>query len=247
MPHFDLCKCPPSTRVTRQLVNSLENYVAKKKAALATNPDEKGGGWQWSQKTTIVDDLGSEPLSSIDEHTLPLFSDTTTSVKVRLSGTHMSSPSELILEVDLSKERSKCGIRISYDGPNAREVVVGLYDGIKRCLGTSPAHNALVHPPLGGQLAILLLIQAPFSAALASLFLSRADVAYPFLALGLVLLLLWLVIPRIRPYTVFDSDRANRYARAWDWFVKGFLTLLIFGTLLTLMGEKLFQWLFGTS
>jgi hypothetical protein len=53
----------------------------------------------------------------------------------------------------------------------------------------------------------------------------------------LSMFVVWSLAPKFRPFTVFESDRANRNTRAWDWTFKGFLGFLIFGTALALLRD----------
>lgn len=147
MSRFNLKKSLPSTRVTRELVRSLEIYIEKRTESLAANPTEELNALLASRRTTITDDLGTEQFGSIDEYAPSLFSNTTTSIEIDFIGSYQTSLRSLTIRIRFSGENIHTRVQIDYDAPNAREVVVGLYDGIKRCLETSPARNAFFHPP----------------------------------------------------------------------------------------------------
>ncbi len=242
MSRFTLTKPLPSTRVTRDLVRSLETYIAQKTTALAgKTADEQA--LLASKRTTIKDDLGTEPLITIDEHAQNLFSDSTTEVEVEFRGAYKSNLEQLSIAIKFSDERIHSSVRISFEAPNAREVVVGIFDGLKRCIDTSPGRNSLFHPPAFWGGAIGALTFMVFMVAVWSWRFVPPVIAWALFALWLTLYLVWSVAPKFRPYTVFESDRANRRARGWDWLFKGLLGFLLFGTALTLMREKLAAWL----
>jgi hypothetical protein len=233
MAKFTLNKSLPSTRVTRDVVRSLETYIAQKTAALAALLE--------SRKTTIKDDHGTEQLGTIDERALTLFSDATTEVKVEFSS-YETSLGRLTIDVNFSLERIHSIVWISLEGPNAREVAVGLYAGIRQCVDTSPARNGLFHPPAFWQGVLVALPMGIFATSgLVSRFVSNG-VYWVLMALGLTLFMLWFVAPKIRTYNVFDSDRANRRGRAWDWLFKGSIGFLLFGTVLALARDRIAEW-----
>lgn len=247
MSRFNLKKSLPSTRVTRELVRSLEKYIEKKTEFLAAKPTEELDALLAGRRTTVMDDLGTEQFGTIDEYAPSLFSNTTSSIEVEFIGPYQTSLRGLVIRVRLSGENMHTGIQIDYDAPNAREVVVGLYDGIKRCLETSPARNAFFHPPAFWQGVIGAFTYMLFLAAIATWRFMPTAVTFLLIALWLTLYLLWSVAPRFHPYTVFDSEQANRYARDFDWLIKGLLGFLLFGTLMTLMRDKLLSLFHGTS
>lgn len=247
MSRFNLKKSLSSTRVTRELVRSLEIYVEKRTESLAANPTEELNALLASRRTTVTDDLGTEQLGSIDEYASSLFSNTTTSIEVEFIGSYQTSLRNLTIRIRLSGENIHTGVQIDYDAPNAREVVVGLYDGIKRCLETSPARNAFFHPPAFWQGVISAFTYILFLAPIATWRFIPAALTFLLIALSFTLYLLWSVAPKFRPYTVFDSEQANRYARDFDWLIKGLLSFLLFGTLMTLMRDRLLSWFHGIS
>ena len=50
-------------------------------------------------------------------------------------------------------------------------------------------------------------------------------------SVGTLLALYLVVVPSLRPYIIFDSPKTEKSQKQWDWFVRGFLTFIVFGTL----------------
>jgi hypothetical protein len=215
--------------------------MAARILALSTIPHEERGRIQSKLRTTITDALGTETLSSIDEFSPPLFPDTTTRVRVAYHGRYDSPLPDLQMTVSFHTNRLFNDVDIEYEGVNAREVATGLCEGVLQCVRTSPAHNAWINPPLPWSALISIATGVVF--VLVGMLATTLPLGIT-AVLGALLLLMyffWSVGPKLKPYTVFDSDQANRNARAWDWTIKGLAGFIIFGTAMTLVRERLFS------
>lgn len=238
MSSFTLEKELPSTRVNKQLVDSIESYLARRFSAITGTRDEAGPEVEAGRVTKITDELGIESLSSIQEFPSSIFPDSTTSIEIEFTRPPPESGmTYLRVAVHFHKERVHSRVRICCEGNNAKEFTAGIYQGILQCLQTAPARNGFFNPTPYCRGALGAIFFALLLGQVAALVYAPPGVAL-FLALVVLShLFIWDIAPKMRPYTVFESDRANRNLRAWDWAFKGFLGFIVFGTGLTFLRD----------
>jgi hypothetical protein len=242
MSDFDLDKKLPSTRVTRELIAALERYVLSRAEQLSSKGPDAREALAKCSTTTIEDDLGSETFSTITEYVHALFSDATRAVNVHFRVYEPSLP-RISIKINFSTEKSGTGIRIYYSGPNARETVMGLYDGLLECVKRYPAGNALYnpHPAIQGALTAVT-VGAFWVVPLLWRIWPLANAVL--LVVFWVLLFVYLIVmPRIRPYTVFDSHKAKQYEEAWRWTIRGLIGFVVFSSFLTILRDKVVSFL----
>jgi len=235
---FTLEKELPSTLVTKQLVTSIESYLTQRLSGLSDNRGEVSPEVEEGRVTKITDELGIESLGSIQEFPYSIFPDSTNAIEIEFTQPPLGSTmTYLRVAVRFHKERVHSRVRISCEGRNAKEFATGIYGGILQCLQTAPARNGFFNPKpywrgaLGAIFVVLILGQVAalvYAPPGAALFLALIVLSHLFI---------WDLAPKMRPYTVFESDRANRNLRAWDWAFKGFLGFIIFGTALTFLRD----------
>lgn len=146
MQSFTLEKPLPSTYVTRDLVRSVESYIASRVEALLATSEDAEAAIAAARKTTITDTLGTETVPSIDDFAPSRFPDTTTRVGIEFRGPTRSSVDTLVVDLQFDESRTASRARISYTGANARALVTGFFEGVSACIATHPARKWMDSP-----------------------------------------------------------------------------------------------------
>lgn len=229
MTKFSYDQSLPSLRVTKDLLESLESYLAQR---IATSCSLTVDEARKLLSITIEDNLGTEHFSSVNQFHTTRFSDSTKRVVVEI-GAH-SEGVRLQLRLQFSRGRMLSSMSISATAPNSRELVAGLKDGILRVLEPCRTWHWICNPSAemwGALIAIFLVL----------VFLQwKLDASHPVSsAVSIGIFILWLlgVLPYLRPYMVFDSRVSERSDKIWNWFFTGLMTFLVFGTLFVLIRE----------
>lgn len=225
----------PSLRITKDLLESLERHLVQRIAdSCGVSVDEA----RKSLSITIEDNFGTEHFSSVEQFHITRFSDNTKRVSVEIEAPWRSEGIRLRLRLGFSRGRISSSLSISATAPNSRELVAGLKEGVLRILEPHRTWHWVYHAR-----AEVWGVLVPLFMLLLYAQLKLFDTpSLTFLAASLGTFLLWfylLVLPYFRPYTVFDSRASERSDKIWSWFLKGFLTFLIFGTLLTFARRSL--------
>lgn len=219
-----------SCRVTKELVNSIENYLTSRLSAL-TGSEQDRVALKESLIVFITDSFGTERLSSIAEYSQPRFSDDVSRVVVKITQPYATSFQYFEFEVRFDIQKIHSRLRLTYDGDNAREFVVGVEQGIKACIATEGNFNYLFHPPpeLDGALWVI----TPMLPALDILAYNyHSALGYLALVFTMCIYAYVFVAKRMRPYTTFDSNASERQNKRWSWFLSGFSTFVVFSSLL---------------
>ena len=229
MSEFRLERQLPSTVVTKDLIKSIELYLHQRAPGFMKNTDDPEK-LSIHQEINIADALGTETLRSIDEYAPIKFPDTTTSIEFKFYGPNYPSLEDLNVTIKFSKDRDSSLMRISYGGPNARESVIGIAEGIIRCMTPYRTMNSWLHPKtfVGMILFVLTFV-------LLYLLIVAISKGLNIFATGGILLLSFTLIilfyhasKYIRPFSTFDSNRSDLLNRARIFFVTGLLGLIIF-------------------
>jgi len=231
MPHFRMEKPLPAVTVSRDLVASLHSYLVGKAKSLASSDDDPEEIAS-AIRVSIEDELGIETFQSLDQYAPSKFPDTTKAIEISLSGPWRTGLDGLSVEVRFHRERSSSRLKISCKNGNARELAHGLAQGVIECLGPHLKSWGWLHPKpfIGGMIWAILWMN------FLVLFNTMGKVPFAATVLMTVSLLLlasytW-ILPRLRPYTEFDCRLTDNRLKWWDWFMKGLLGFLVFGTLL---------------
>ncbi|QTN21439.1 hypothetical protein HZ992_14730 [Rhizobacter sp. AJA081-3] len=228
-PAFSHEQALPSLKVNKDLLEALEKYLVKRFSdALQTSEEEIRKRYSLQ----IEDSLGTEKLASVEQMSATKFADSTSQVEVELDSPYREDGQRMRVRVRFSKGRLFSTLAVSAAAPNARELVLGVRDGLLRVLEPHKTWNSLAHPSsagwgigigLGGWMMY-------------GLFAADAKSTYfPFLLAAFTLLWLYLfAFGPLRPYSTFESRASERNEKIWSWLIAGLGTFLLFGTLLTL-------------
>ncbi|QWF69463.1 hypothetical protein KEF85_08705 [Methylomonas paludis] len=187
-------------------------------------------------KISIQDDLGKETMSSLIEYAPNKFPDTTKNVDVIFSNAFGTSLYDLSIEVRFNRDKMFSELKISCNRDNARELAHGITHGILQCLGPHKKGLVWLYPnrfiegviwsTLGADVMLL---------ATSSVNTQTFIPAYIFIFIILVSYIF--ILPKLRPYNEFESRKTEDKLKWWDWFMKGSLGFIIFGTIFALLKE----------
>lgn len=236
MPAFALEKKLGSLAVTKDLLKQVEDYVLRQVPIATGLPLEK---LQTSIKWSITDSFGTETLNSFTEYAPALFPNSTSEIAFNLHVYHPAKEAKVtltIVKVLLSdREWSANAISINFEGANAREGVVGVYEGLNRLIEPFRTRNWIYH--LGGGVDIAI----GCAALVGGLIFFRSSPAHAWYLLGAgAIILVWWLVGRMHPMTTFETRNSKSREKWADWAVKAFATFLVSGVVLTFLRKKLF-------
>ena len=224
----------PSLRVTKELLKSLEKYLVKRvvDAAILTEEEAK-----LALSIRIEDSLGTEKIISIDQMTPSRFADSTSRVEIEIDSPYRRDGIRLRVRLNFAKGRLFSTLAISATMPNAREVALGLRDGLLRVLEPQRTWHWIVHPSAqwwGCVMGVSLWV---------GYYLFSTDGKEPYYPILLAIFaFVWFYLfgfGTLRPYTTFESRASDRSDKIWSWFLGGAGTFLLFGTALTFLRRPL--------
>jgi len=233
-PSFSHEQSLPSLKVTKDFLHSLEQYFVKRVVDASIVSQEEASKLL---SIKIEDSLGSETIASISQVTASRFADSTSRIEVELATPYKPDGTRLRVRLNFSRGRLFSTLAISATMPNARELALGLKDGLLRMLEPQKTWHWIAHPTAqvwgalfaGGVWIGYFLFQA-----------SGKEAHFPYLLGSFALVWIYLFgMGSLRSYTVFDSRASERADKIWGWFIGGVATFLLFGTLLTLFRRPL--------
>lgn len=224
----------PSLRVTKDLLESLEKYLVKRVVDVVMLTEEEA---KLALSIRVEDSLGTEEMISIDQMTPSRFADSTSRVEIELASPYRPDGLRLRVRLNFAKGRLFSILAISATMPNAREVALGLRDGLLRVLEPQRTWHWIVHPIpqwWGGIMGVSLWLGY-------SLFSTDSKGPYYPVLLGIFAFALFYLfgVGILRSYTTFESRASDRSDKIWGWFLGGAGTFLVFGTLLTFLRRPL--------
>lgn len=225
MNEFSLRKDIPSVKVSKELVEQLENYILQDVSEII------GIDYKLLKENYTVeinDELGTETFKSISDYSLNRFQDGTKNIKFGFS---LYSPLNFRIKVsfDVDKYSSKIDLYIKSIKP--REKINGIYNGLLDRLMIHKTynryfHNSLIKGIISGLNGIILTISLiQFSKG--NLFISLILLL---IATGSIIAVL--NISNIKPYSEFDTNKQRIYNKFFSWFIWGILSFIFFGLIL---------------
>lgn len=240
MTEFLLDQKIPATRVTLNLIKSLEDLLRTKVAEIAANEDERME-LRSNFSVSITDSLGTEVMESIDKFGPDKFSNSTSSVAISFSGGLDTSLYKTNIRISFDKEKMACRVRIRYDGIGAREVANGILNAVKQHIEPYKTGNEWLYPDgfLGGVIFSI----CAYAAIGSYYFTFKNDMRTSFLLLlvTIVLFAYRFILPALRPYTTFESRRSDSLLKKYNWFWGGLIGFVFFGWL----APKIFKFIEG--
>lgn len=242
---FNLRQQLPSCYVTKDLLERLEDHLLSQAAEFTGLTEDQLVG---CYHVSVVDNLGDEELASIKDFPAPLFPDNTRTISLELWISDRQSPLDQGLRVTLhfTGYRENAGVKISATANSARSRVVGLYDSFMRILEPCTNASRFYYPP--ALVEGLLWVVTPLVGMFSLIFVlaafedaSRGGQTLAYLSvLAFLSLVAYYVGKRWRPYIAFDSRRAQHARKMADWLLLGWLTFLLFGTVLVFLRRQVF-------
>jgi hypothetical protein len=224
---FSLEQKIPSCNVSKDFIKQIEEYLLKEVPELVQLPPDS---FKDKYYVSLGDKYGTETLTSISEYRPATFAD---SIEYLTLSTGAATPLEVKIRFTTEPRRSR--IEISYQAPQAREVVMGVYEGLRKLLEPHRNMHFFFHPNMIIQpfLVILLFASTVFPVGF-------WKESWSTLCAGVALLIVtYSVAHWFKPYVAFET-RVNRIKAKWaDWFVGGLATFIVFGTILTLVRKKI--------
>ncbi len=177
----------------------------------------------------ITDNLGTEKLTSIKDYTPALLPNSTESVRLSWKNGY-SGTTRVELTIAFHGQAILAGVALGVVGANARELVVAVHDAIDRILEPHLNNHRWYHPFSASE--IILPLVAFFLLALFSALRQQYPAASAAMAItGFILLWVW-ISSLLKPWIAFDTPRQRRKDAVWKWMSLGFLSFVLFGTLL---------------
>jgi hypothetical protein len=199
---FSLSKRTPPLLVTKELAQQLETHVleAGKERLVHAGSDSRT-----TFSVEIHDDLGVEQLESISEMGPSRFSDSVKAITFKFVVYEPVSS----IHLHLSENRDLSQLRISVDGPKARETAQSIYDSIFSYMAPHRTHAGWFHQPLPAFAALAAIVGLSGGFGLGGLL--NGESSNPILAFWRFWLIVWIVGFSlmfggfIKKYTAFDS------------------------------------------
>ena len=233
MKSFSLTKTIRPCYITKDVLRQLEEYLNQQvPKTLAID----GSQLQKNYSLSIVDDLGTEVFSTISEFTFPRFVDTTNEIQVEFAIRH---PIFLQLSIRLGDSKdSRISLKCSSESP--REAASAIYDSIKRIIESNKSANVYVFPPpiAGGLIFLFGMLLFATGTTLINKKFETTGYLILFVVLCIVLFFFFGVM--FRRYIEFETNLNTRHSNLFDWFIKGFIAWIVFGTALVLLRKKFF-------
>ena len=234
-PSFSYRQKLNSLKITKDFLTALEQYLLKWVVDAEIIPQDEAPK---SLSIEIEDKHGTETMISISQLNSSRFPDSTSAINIVLRKPFMRDGMNFSVNISFSRGSRSSTLRIDSKMPNAREVVLGLKDGILRMLEQQKTWHWMAHPNLTvwfGLNATLVIL----SVALNSEIVTER---YSFYLIGVIvsILIYWVGgVGVLRRYTVFDSRASERDDKIWGWLITGIGTFLVFGTLFTFFRRQL--------
>jgi hypothetical protein len=210
--------------VTKELIQSLEEYLKNSFYHLYKEEDYKKI-FNENLSILIIDSHGTEKLPSISAFSLPRFSDSTTSVSIKLD-TIFSSPPKLKVYIDFKPDRFFAKVHIEKHGDDAREFVTGLNKRIHEIIATKHTINWIFNPTF--YFGLFSVSISSILAMLIFIYIRQAQIPYALISITVPICLYTFITKKIRHYITFDSNLEERRSKIWNWFVGALGTFVIF-------------------
>lgn len=232
----------PACHVNKDFLNKLEDYI-KSKIPNLIGISKKILSEKYS--ITISDEKGEEEINSISNYTSNLFPDSIKNIKIRVS---IFLEKDFHLNVNFNKEQLGLysnNIEISYESKKAREIVLGIHEGIKQIIESYRNHNELYH--LSEHNDIFIFPASIFLFYFSLMMLS--DKYYVFFVIfffaGSLILIYNVIGKKFKPFITFETNHYFRVQKSYNTFKAILIAVIaaIFITYITGVWEKLKAWI----
>jgi hypothetical protein len=227
---YSLTKTLPSCFIERKLVVELENYLRRKASEHAVLEEGQDNVFY---EIIIKDSLGQERLTSIEDFQKAYFPDDTKLIRMKAGDLNYT----IEIEITLGLGKSETDIEIGFKGKSAREITTGIAAEITSILKSYKTSNYWIHssdwfaiiPGVG----VIMAFVALCTTILGLIAISEPP---PFNSLNALLLITtfglffstFLILRRMKPYSVFETRLNERRQRQVNWLLLGFLGYILF-------------------
>lgn len=228
MTEFRLERNLPPCKVTKDLLESLEEYILDKKKKIENDIGEPPLYSDFI--ITVTDNLGEESINSTKSLNNRFLS-STTEVAIKFSA-RWREKDKLQLDISFSnKSYRKSAITIKSESISPRELVAGMYNSLDEIIELNKTSDRLFNPPEWLAFIIFMIsfgaifvgISAEFTFGIKyafwrSILLSATGFAYLYFG------------PKLHPHAAFDSpitDRRQSISRAFISILLGFLLSVV--------------------
>jgi len=231
---YSLIKQIESCHVTKELIEQIEDYLFKQLPTVvkfSTNNIRK------NYALSIRDNMGKDVVSSISKYGVSIFSDTTDLIFLEV---RIKRPRKLTLSINFAKNKEYSEIRITHKHEEPRTIVLGIYEAIKRIIKQQANKNRIFNPsePISVFYGVLIGL---IVGVIIFLFTIKL---FNFGIFGIIIFLFLVYFSILGkflyPYISFELNRYLRIKNWSSWFFWGFLSFIIFGTILALLRKKIF-------
>ena len=225
----------PSCHITKNMIIQLENYLTQEIANILNIPKEI---IYEAYNISIQDKIGIEKLKSINDFPFSMFDNNTTEIILSIMSRNF------YLRIAFDKQKKYSNFKIECENANARETALSISKGIERIINAHTNNNKLFYPPdiLEFILSItfygvLLLFIVNLISGDKNNYLSEFLLS-PFFLLILAIFFYYSSLSKLlHPYITFDSNKYISLVKYRDWFYKGCLGFIIFGTIFVLIRQ----------
>lgn len=223
MREYEIKKYLVACHVSKALLNQLEIYIKNeipKQIGVSKEIIEEGYSLSIREKT------GEEKMKSISDYNISLFPDSTNRIKIDAWISHPEKKFSISIVLDKEHSGKDDSLVISYKSNNAREIVLGIHEGIKRIIEPCRNHNDLFHPNLEYDRVLtatkifffifaIIRIQTNHIIALISFLISLMITIYSFTA------------KTFRQYITYETNHNSRLKKWYNWFIVGLISFVI--------------------
>lgn len=240
MSRFEIKKRIFACHVSKNLLSQLERYIKDEIPKQISIPkkviDE-------DYSLSIRDKSGEEKIRSISSYSFSRFPDSTNKIIFEV---FIVVPKYFKILIDIDREYSGKydSIEISYESNNARETVLGIYEGIKRIIELHRNHNELFHPGLGIETFISAIKYFILILAF-TIFQINQILALIFFLMFLVLITYSFIGNVFKQYITYETNYYLKLQKSFYWFLTILLSLalLVIGLFITGFWNKLLVWI----
>ena len=242
---FRLEKKLPPCRVTKDLLESLEEYILDKRDKIGSDIDNPPRTDEFT--ITIADNLGEESVNSTQQLKERFFS-STTEVTIEFYARWYEKGDTLQLTIKFSNTSYRLStVTIRSKSDTARELAAGMSNSIDEIMQNSKTSNWLFYPPVWISfpifmvsvlfllLGILLLVMSIESEEYVINYMFWRSVLFS--GVGFAYLYFG---PKLHPYTIFDSPRADQLQSISRFYKSALVAFLLSAIAFPFLSKALF-------
>jgi hypothetical protein len=222
MNRFGIAKPIVACHVNKNLLNELEDYI-KNEIPKLIGVSKKNINEKYS--IYINDKIGEEEIESISNYSLSVFPDSTKRIEINV---RLFLEKYFIFSISFDSEYSRKyeSIKISYESNNAREIALGVYEGINRIIESHRNNNEFFHPSLGIESFIYYLKYILLGFSIPMFLINRILFLIPFLIfLGIIIYEFTGKV--FKRYITFETNYNTKLQKLFKFYWSSLLSLVL--------------------